>query len=199
MSKPLVLASASPRRRELLARLGLVFSVEPAEVDEQPRAGETAADYALRVAADKADAVVRRASDRWILAADTVVEIRGQILGKAADPSDARRMLACLVGQTHRVSTGVVIRSPHAAAHDRLVTTEVVMRGAGPAEIDQYVASGEWRGKAGAYAVQGIAAAFVTEIRGSITNVIGLPLAEVVDDLMRLGGPVPNYSAGIPA
>jgi nucleoside triphosphate pyrophosphatase len=192
----LVLASASPRRRELLERLGLVLEVVPAAVDETPLPGEKPADYARRVAAAKCDAVADGlGADRGlaVLGADTTVIIEEAILGKPADDADARAMLLRLAGRRHQVVTAYTVRFG-ARRLDRAVTTLVAMRALQPAEIDAYVASGEGRDKAGAYAVQGIAAAFVTELRGSLTNVIGLPLAEVLADLLALGA-LPRYPA----
>ncbi|RMH39447.1 MAG: septum formation protein Maf [Deltaproteobacteria bacterium] len=195
----LILASASPRRRELLARAGVAVQVAPADIDECAAAGEDAVSYARRIAAAKADAVAARHPGRWVLAADTVVEVDGDLLGKPADTGEARAMLARLAGRSHRVTTAYRLRGPDGAAHDGHVTTEVVMRPLSPREIDEYVASGEWRGKAGGYAVQGIAAAIVREVRGSITNVVGLPLAEVVELLSRAGGPRADLSQGVAA
>ncbi len=199
MSEPLILASGSPRRRELLSRVGLTIDVVPADVDETPHPGEAALAYAQRLAADKADAVARDRAERWVLAADTIVEIDGDILGKAADAAEARAMVSRLAGRAHRVTTAFAVRGPGGAHADRVVTTSVSVRALDTAEIDDYVASGEWRGKAGAYAVQGIAAALVTGVTGSITNVIGLPLAEVLVELRALGAPAPRYADGEPA
>jgi septum formation protein len=196
--RPLILASVSPRRRELLLRVGLPIEVVPAAVDEATRGEESAVGHAARLAAAKAGAVADRHADRWVLGADTVVEIDGLILGKAESAAAARTMLQRLAGRAHRVSTAFSLRGPAAALGSRVVTTHVTMRAATTAELDDYVASGEWQGKAGAYAVQGIAAALVREVRGSITNVIGLPLAEVIEELRRLGGPTPRYAAGEP-
>ena len=147
-----------------------------------------------------------------MLGADTIVELSdrpgapdGEILGKARSPEEAARMLARLVGRSHHVSTAFAVRRSGAAADGgdagvvRAVSTEVIMRAAGPEEIADYVEAGEWRGKAGAYAVQGMAAGLVTEVRGSITNVIGLPLAEVLHELRRLGAGGPRYTDGVPA
>jgi septum formation protein len=195
----LVLASASPRRRELLARVGIEVDVEPADIDETPLPGEPAIDHARRLAAAKADAAGDRLAWRWVLAADTVVEIDGAILGKAADPAEAEAMLRRLLGRTHRVTTAFSLRDPDGRRRDQHVTSEVDMRAAGDDEIAGYVASGEWRGKAGAYAVQGMAAALVTAVRGSITNVVGLPLAEVVALLRASGAAAPDYRKGQPA
>jgi nucleoside triphosphate pyrophosphatase len=191
----LVLASASPRRRELLEGLGLVLVVAAADIDETPLAGERPADYVRRVAAAKCDAVAeaRGAAARplAVLAADTTVVAAGDILGKPADAEDARRMLERLAGRRHEVATAYRVRFADRIA-ERTVTTGVAFRALARAEVDAYVASGEWRGKAGGYAVQGIAGAFVTELRGSHTNVIGLPLAEVLADLQALGA-LPRY------
>jgi septum formation protein len=193
-SRPIVLASASPRRREMLERIGMVIEVRPADVDETPRAGEAPLDYVRRVARDKAEAI---ASDAPVLAADTIVEIDGEILGKAADDDEARAMLAKLRGRTHRVTTAFALRAG-GAVRVETVTSEVVMADFGDDDLEDYVACGEWRGKAGAYAVQGIAAALVAEVRGSITNVIGLPLYEVVSAL-EAAGITPAFTAGKPA
>ena len=198
MPTTLILASASPRRRELLARVGIPIEVRPAAVDESVYPGEEALAYARRVAAAKVDALAAAYPDRWVLGADTVVEIGGEILGKAPDAEAARAMLRRLVGRAHRVSTAFSLRGPGAAI-DRLVTSEVIMRPAGEVEIDDYVRAGEWQGKAGAYAVQGMAAALVTEVRGSVTNVIGLPLAEVIETLVQVGAAAPRYAEGTAA
>jgi septum formation protein len=191
----LVLASASPRRRELLEQLGLNLQVTPANVDETPHPGERPGDYVRRVAAAKCDAVATtRALDLPgipILAADTIVIVDDQILGQPLDEADARRMLLLLAGRRHEVTTACRI-SFGGRTLDRAVTTIVSFRSLQPAEVDAYLASGEWQGKAGGYAVQGRAGAFVTELRGSHTNVIGLPLAEVLADLQALQA-LPGY------
>jgi septum formation protein len=191
----LVLASSSPRRRELLERIGLRIEVRPPEVDETQRAAEDPIAYAARVA--DAKATVARRGDEWVLAADTIVELDGEVLGQAGDEAEARGMLRRLAGRTHRVSTAFVLLGP-SGAHREVVTTDVTMVEMTEDEIGDYVASGEWRGKAGAYAVQGIAAALVSYVRGSITNVIGLPLAEVAVVLARSGVP-PRLADGRPA
>lgn len=189
----LVLASASPRRRELLERIGLRLQVAPVDLDETPRAGEAPRPYAQRLAAEKCAAAAERAGgdELPLLAADTVVVLEGAIFGKPADAAEAAAMLARLSGRRHEVITAYHIRY-RGTATERAVTTAVTFRLIAPAEIEAYVAAGEWRGKAGGYAVQGIAALFATELRGSLTNVIGLPLAEVVADL-RAAGALPNY------
>lgn len=186
----LILASASPRRRELLERLGLVLRVAPVDIDEQPRAGESPRDYVVRIAARKCEAAatsVGTAHTTPILAADTTVVIEGEIFGKPANAQDAGTMLQRLAGRRHEVITAYrILRS--ALVTERVVTTRVSFRLIDPIEIQAYVASDEWRDKAGGYAIQGIAAVFATEIRGSLTNVIGLPLAEVIADLRAAGG-----------
>jgi nucleoside triphosphate pyrophosphatase len=193
----LVLASASPRRRELLEQLGLVLEVTPANVDETPRPDERPADYVRRVAAAKCDAIAgaRPAGGPAlpVLAADTIVVVDDQILGQPVDEADARRMLVALAGRRHEVTTAYRICFGGRTV-ERAVTTTVNFRSLRPAEIDAYVASGEWRGKAGGYAVQGRAGAFVPELRGSHTNVIGLPVAEVLADLQALEA-LPRYPA----
>ncbi|ACY16412.1 Maf family protein [Haliangium ochraceum] len=197
MSTSLILASSSPRRRELLTRVGIALEIVPADVDESVLAGEEALAYGVRVAAAKAERVAAQMPERWVLAADTVVEIDGEILGKAGDEDEARAMLTRLLGRPHRVSTSFCLRGPGAPPMARTVTTEVLMRAAEPGEIDAYVAAGEWRGKAGAYAIQGMAAGLVREVRGSVTNVIGLPLAEVLEALAHAGAAAPDYALGV--
>jgi septum formation protein len=190
----LILASASPRRRELLERLGLSLLVLPADVDETPHPGEKPGAYARRVAAAKCDAVADGpAAGRplAVVGADTTVVVDDVILGKPADENEAREMLARLAGRRHEVITAYRVRHLERSA-ERTITTGVLVRALQPAEVDAYLASDEWRGKAGGYAVQGIAAAFVTELRGSVTNVIGLPLAELLADLQALGA-LPRY------
>jgi septum formation protein len=183
----LILASASPRRAELLASAGFLFEVIPPEVDETPRAGESAQTYAIRVAEDKAAAVAERcgASGGIILAADTVVVAGGQILGKPNDSSDARRMLRLLSGEAHDVHTAVVMRSG-VRQRQEIATTRVWFAPLDPSEIEWYVESGEPEGKAGAYAIQGRAARFIDRIDGSWSNVVGLPLATVARMLKRM-------------
>lgn len=192
---PITLASASPRRRELLERIGLVIEVRPADVDETQRPGEPPLDYVRRVAAAKADAVAATVAG-WVLAADTIVELDGDILGKAADDDEARAMLRRLRGRTHRVTTAFALRGP--AATLEAVTSDVTMADFGDDDLEDYIACGEWRGKAGAYAVQGIGAALVVAVSGSITNVIGLPLREVVAALSAVGAAAPRFTAGTP-
>jgi septum formation protein len=176
----LILASASPRRAELLTSAGFSFEVAAAGVDETVRPGEDPRAYALRVARDKAAAVwaTCRESGIRVLAADTVVVADGQILGKPAGAADAARMLKTLSGKVHEVHTGVVIRAETGEASE-VVTTRVRLLPLSDDEIAWYIESGEPEGKAGAYAIQGRAARFIDRIEGSWSNVVGLPIATV--------------------
>jgi septum formation protein len=194
----LILASTSPRRRELLERIGMSIEVMGPDTDETARAGEQPSAYARRIAAAKAQAVAGRAPGRWVLAADTVVEIDGDILGKPDGAAGARAMLTRLAGRTHRVVTAFALHAPTGAPLVREVATEVAFRAMSGDEIAAYLGSGEWRDKAGAYAAQGIAGAFVASLRGSFSNVVGLPLCEVLEELARAGGPAPDYARGVP-
>ena len=194
---PLLLASASPRRRELLERVGLPLAVRAADVDETPTAGEDPRAYVARIAAAKA-AAVAGAPGQWVLAADTTVTIDGAILGKAESDAEARAMLQRLSGREHEVPTAFVLRCGD-RVHAETVAATVRFITLDGALLDEYVACGEWRGKAGAYALQGIGAALVAEVRGSVTTVIGLPLAEVLAALRQLGGPRPRFTAGQPS
>ena len=201
--KPIYLASRSPRRRELLRQIGVAFELVPlregpgrsADIDETPHAGERADDYVLRVTGDKARAAAgiiaaRRALPRPVLAADTTVVCDDDILGKPASADDAVRMLGRLAGRAHRVLTAVAV-----AAEDRMEIrvseSKVWFRPLDAAEIRRYVATGECRDKAGAYAVQGLAAAFITRIDGSYSGIMGLPLAETAELLRSFGIVVP--------
>lgn len=196
----LILASASPRRRELLRSVGLALTVEPVDLDESVHVGEPVRDYAVRMAAEKCDAAVARLGRPRlaVLAADTVVSLGHQILGKAGDAAEAALMLEQLAGHRHEVLTAYRIRFGERML-ERLVSTLVHFRSLEASELTAYVASGEWQGKAGAYAIQGIAGSFVTDVRGSFSNVVGLPLAEVLADLRALqalpGYPPPAFGA----
>ena len=181
----LILASASARRRELLARAGVIFEVMPAEIDERPREGEAPAACAARLAREKAEAV--RRPGELVLGADTVVVVDGRMLGKPKGENEAAAMLLALSGRTHVVLTGTCLLVPGGEAIARVCSTEVDVVPLSDRDLAGYLASGEWKGKAGAYAVQGIAAAFIAAVRGSFTNVVGLPLAEVLADLRRAG------------
>ena len=184
LASPLILASASPRRAELLSAAGIPFEVRPAHIDEALRAGEDARTYASRVAGDKARAIAGQANGRSVLAADTVVVIDGLVLGKPVDSDDAKRMLRLLSGRSHEVITAVALMSTRrgqsdAAIDARIESTVVEFAPLDTAEIDWYVATGEPADKAGSYAVQGLASRFVTRIEGSYSNVVGLPMALV--------------------
>ena len=175
----LVLASGSPRRRELLAQLGVPFVVRVADVDESPRPGERATDLVRRLAAAKAQAVLAAApeDDVVVLGADTIVVVAGFVLGKPVDADDATRMLGLLSGRTHTVLTGVAVARRPGGAVEEVEATEVTFRDLTDADVAAYVATGEPLDKAGAYGIQGAAEAFVVEIVGNKDNVIGLGLA----------------------
>jgi len=195
MSQPLViLGSASPRRRELLAQLGLQFSIEAPDVDETPLAGEAAVPYVRRLAIAKAHAILAPA-DALVIAADTTVEIDGDILAKPADADDARAMLRRLSARTHRVHTGVALRLAGRTVSE-VVTSLVTFTPLTPELIDWYLGTGEAFDKAGAYAVQGAGGVFVQQVRGSVSNVIGLPLHTVVQLAAQLGAPLLAPPAG---
>ncbi len=197
MTQTLVLASASPRRLELLTRIGLVPGlVEPADVDETPGPRELPGELALRLARDKASAVAARHPGAWVLGADTVVACGRRVLAKAGDASAARRCLAMLSGRRHRVHGGVSIVDPDGRQRARRVTTTVSFKRLTAGEIDGYIASEEWRGKAGGYAIQGLAGAFVTAVNGSYFNVVGLPLYETLSLLRGSGFHHPETSSG---
>jgi septum formation protein len=173
----LVLASASPRRRELIARLGVLpAAIVAADIDETPRPAEPPRDYARRMAREKALAVA--ADDAHVLGGDTVVALGRRILPKAEDEATARRCLELLSGRRHRVFSAVALRAPDGALRERLSETVVRFKPLSPQEIDAYVASGDWRGKAGGYAIQGAAEGLIVAIAGSHSGVVGLPLYE---------------------
>ncbi len=174
----LVLASASPRRADLLRAAGIPFTVEVADVDEALRAGETAEAYVLRVAREKASAVARRKSGSPVLGADTTVVAEGVILGKPGDDGEARTMLERLSGRVHDVLTGVALELA-GRQWTAVEMTRVRFLPLSVDEIDWYIASGEPRGKAGAYAIQGLASRFIDRVEGSYTNVVGLPIPAV--------------------
>jgi septum formation protein len=187
VAHPVVLASASPRRLDLLERLGVDVVVDPADVDETLRAGEPAVAYVRRLAAAKvARVAARHADDQLVVGADTTVELDGRVLGKPDDAAHAAAMLRDLSGRTHRVHTGVAVRH-RGRTLDDVVTSLVRFEPLSPATIAWYVATGEPLDKAGAYAVQGVGAVLVAEVRGSVSNVVGLPLATVVGLARRHG------------
>jgi septum formation protein len=183
----IVLASASPRRSELLCRIGLDPTIVAADVDESVLPGESPGDYVVRVAADKAHAVAPRHPGRVVVAADTAVVLDDEALGKPSDRSDARGMLGRLSGRTHRVLTAVVVVDPEGIEHSAVSAATVSMAHISDAERAWYVDTGEPIDKAGAYAVQGIGAAFVEGIEGDPTTVIGLPLRTTIE-LLRVAG-----------
>ena len=184
------MASASPRRLALLRQAGFESTeIDPAEIDEAPRRRELPADYARRMAAEKLEAVAGRHPGGFVLAADTVVAVGRRILPKPADEAEARQCLELLSGRRHRVIGAVAVRAPDGRTGRRLVTTRVKFKRLHRREIEAYLAGSEWRGKAGGYAIQGRAAAFIPEIQGSYPNVVGLPLVEALALLAGLGWP----------
>jgi septum formation protein len=175
----LVLASASPRRLDLLARIGVVpDAVAPADIDESVPKGELPRDHALRLAAEKAMAVAEREPEALVLAADTVVAVGRRILPKVEDEATLRACMKLLSGRRHRVLTGVALAVPGAGIRERLVQTMIAMKCLSDEEVAYYASHGEWRGKAGGYALQGYGEVYVRHIAGSYSNVVGLPLAE---------------------
>jgi septum formation protein len=187
-SNAIVLASASPRRSELLASAAVDFTVVPGEIDETPLPGEEPLAHVLRLAEEKAREVARIAEGRFFIGADTIVLCDGEILGKPADEAAATAMLQKLSARMHHVITGfAVIDRDSGRSVCRTVSTEVYFRPVSTAEIAAYVATGCPLDKAGGYAIQGGAASMVEKINGSYTNVVGLPLCEVVTELRNLG------------
>ena len=184
----IVLASASPRRAELLASAGIVVEAIPSGIPEERRPGETPDEHVRRLAAAKARAVAASHPGRFFIGADTVVVLGGEVLGKPRDAADAERMLRALSGEVHDVVTGYAV---YDASVDRIdveaVTTRVWFRPLGDEEITAYVAAERPFDKAGAYAIQGRAAGMVRRIEGSYTNIVGLPLCETLETLARMG------------
>ena len=183
---PIVLASASPRRQELLKNAGIEFVVHPANIEEVRRAEETPQEFAERMAREKASAVQRLRADGFVLAADTVVVVAGHVLGKPSDRKDAVRMLRLLSGRKHYVITAVCLRGEN-FEDIRSETTVVDFSPMTEAEIRDYVASGEPMDKAGAYGIQGIAARWIVGIEGDYSNVVGLPV-DLVKQMLRERG-----------
>ena len=184
----LVLASASPRRRELLAWLGVEHVVEAADVDERPLAEETAFRLVGRLAVAKAAAIAARRPHDWVLGADTIVELDGELLGKPADRRDGAAMLARLSGREHRVATGFALLAPGGIVRTAEVVQSVVrFRRIAARALAAYLETGEPDDKAGAYAIQGRGAALIESVDGSFTNVMGLPLVEVERALVEAG------------
>jgi septum formation protein len=185
----LILGSASPRRKELLAGLGIVPDlILPPDIDEDPRKGELPRPYALRLAQEKALAVTAGPDD-VVLCADTTVALGRRILGKPADAGEAAAFLTALAGRRHQVITGVAVRRG-----DRVLVRDSVsvvrMKRLSDAELNAYLASGEWQGKAGGYGIQGLAGALIPWISGSYTGIMGLPVAETAALLTAIGYPV---------
>ena len=185
---PLVLASASPRRLDLLRQIGIVPDIiDPADIDEAPKRGELPPAHVVRLAEEKARAVAPRHPGAFVLAADTVVACGRRILPKAEDEATARACLAMLSGRRHRVYGGVALIAPDGEIAIRRVLSMVAFKRLSTAELEAYIASGEWRGKAGGYAIQGHAAALISWISGSYSNVVGLPLFETAQLLAGRG------------
>jgi septum formation protein len=193
----LVLASGSPRRLGLLNQAGLdPDSLEPVEIDESPERGELPRTLAVRLAREKAEASIVRVRNRqeikdaYVLAADTVVAVGRRILPKPEMMEEAAACLRLLSGRTHRVYTGVCLVTPRDAMRTRLVESRVRFKRLSNEDLESYLASGEWRGKAGGYAIQGLAGSFITKLVGSYTNVVGLPLYETTTLLAGEGFPI---------
>jgi septum formation protein len=191
----LILASGSPRRRDLLSRLSVSFATVPAEIAETVRPGEPPREFAERLAREKAEAVVAqlgRTPRRVVLGSDTIVVIGAEVLGKPRDPEHALALLRKLTGRTHLVITGIaVVESDSGRTRSRVVESRVTLRKAGEEELRDYVATGESLDKAGAYALQGEGRRFVASVEGSETNVIGLPLEETQAMLQDAGVEIP--------
>jgi septum formation protein len=184
----LVLASASPRRRDLLAQAGVTPDIiAAADIDETPQRDESPRALALRLAVEKARAVAPAHPDCYVLAADTVVAVGRRLLGKPADENEARRFLSLISGRRHRVYSGIAVIAPGGKVASRVVMTAVQVKRLTQAELAACLSNGEWRGKAGGYAIQGMAGAFIPSINGSYTNVVGLPLHETLGLLEGLG------------
>jgi septum formation protein len=187
----LILASASPRRLDLLARIGVVpDAVIPACIDEGVPAGELPRQHAVRLARGKALAIAQTEPEALVLAADTVVAVGRRILPKVEDEATLRACMKLLSGRRHRVLTGVALAVPGSGIRERLVETTIAMKRLSDEEIDHYAGDGEWRGKAGGYALQGYGEVYVRHIAGSYSNVVGLPLAETRVLLKSAGYPL---------
>jgi len=187
ISGRLILASATPRRIEILKLMGLDFDIMPGNIDETFRPEETPREHVLRLSEEKALSVALRHPDAWILGADTVVVVAGEILGKPRSPEEATKMLEKLSDRAHEVLTGFCITRPNRGVRIReVVESAVLFRKIAPDEMAWYTGTKEPYDKAGAYAVQGMGGCFIREIRGSFSNVVGLPLCEVVDALKRV-------------
>lgn len=184
----LILASASPRRKSLLAQIGIVpDDIIAADIDETPAKEELPRPHAGRLATEKARAIAALNADAFILAADTVVGVGRRILPKAEDEESAKYCLGLLSGRSHRVYTGVCLISPDGTVRSKTVETRLKMKRLSPVELKTYLDSGEWDGKAGGYGIQGLAEAYISQIIGSYSNVVGLPVYETRNMLMGAG------------
>ena len=185
---PLILASASPRRLQLLEQIGITpDKIIPADIDETPLKGELPAPYVMRIATGKGRKIATENPDAFVLAADTTVACGRRIMGKAENETEERAFLKLLSGRRHKVITGIVVFAPGNRKSQKLVTTTVNFRPLPDQDIDAYIKSGEWKGKAGGYAIQGLGATFAKGINGSYTNVVGLSLYETMQMLKGLG------------
>lgn len=193
----LLLASASPRRADLLRAAGFTFEVKASHVDERRQPGETAEAYVRRLARAKARVAAAAGPRVAVVGADTVVVVDGRVFEKPADETEAREMLRCLAGREHDVLTGVAVRRGQVERH-WVERTRVRLAPMSEAEIGWYVASGEGRDKAGGYAVQGLASRFIEAVTGSYSNVVGLPVSVVYRLLRELEGPDPEPADGSP-
>ncbi len=190
----MVLASGSPRRNELLSNLGLDYEVHPSQLDEPaPRPGESSLEYTMRLAELKTMDVAKDFPDKVVLGADTIVALNDVIMGKPKDEKDAFAMLSRLSGKTHQVVTGFCVVMPGGAPANYGVATDVDMRISTEAELRSYIKTGESMDKAGAYAIQGIGTFLVKAIHGSYSNVVGLPVARVLEVLSGKGVVKPNF------
>lgn len=187
LNRLLILASASPRRQDLLREAGIAFAVHPAHIAEDQLAGESPLEYACRLAREKAQTVAHEFPDHYILGADTIVTVGNHVLGKPRDAEDAGRMLRRLSNREHEVTTAVSLVQPSGSVDSRYCTTRVRFREIGDEEIRDYVASGEPMDKAGAYAIQGGARRWTVAVDGEYSNVVGLPLS-VVTEMLRANG-----------
>ena len=184
----LILASASPRRRELLAQVGITpCQVIPADIDETPHPRENPRQLAERLAFEKAARIGKTHPGSYILSADTVVALGKRLLGKADNIMEAYKFLSLLSGRRHKVYSGISLITPTGQQYTKVIATDVIFKRLTAQEIDYYLSDNEWRGKAGAYAIQGRAGAFVKSINGSYSNVVGLPLFETVNMLRGNG------------
>jgi septum formation protein len=183
----LILASSSPRRQELLREAGIAFEAHPARIPEEKTANETPLEYACRLAEEKARAVAGRFAGRYVLGADTIVLVDGEVLEKPRDERDAARMLRLLSGRGHQVITAVSLLTPQRHSHIRSAATLVYFREVSDEEIQRYIAGGEPMDKAGAYAIQGGAAPWIERIEGDYSNVVGLPVT-LVKEMLRESG-----------